>query len=72
MYKDHKALKTKVGFGMWVDAQGNQPFLFVPELEASVSLLQNLFIPYVSVNGGVNQNRFETALQVQPVLALTC
>lgn len=68
VYKDHKALKTKVGFGMWVDAQGNQPFLFVPELEASVSLLQNLFIPYVSVNGGVNQNRFETALQPNPFL----
>ena len=68
VYKDYKALKTKVGFGMWVDAQGNQPFLFVPELEASVSLLQDLFIPYVAVNGGVNQNRFETALQANPYL----
>lgn len=68
VYKDYNALKTKVGFGMWVDAQGNQPFLFVPELEASVSLLQDLFIPYVAVNGGVNQNRFETALQANPFL----
>ncbi len=68
VYKSHKALKTKLGFGMWVDAQGNQPFLFVPELEASVSLLQNLFIPYVSIDGGVVQNRFETALASNPFL----
>lgn len=68
VYKDHKALKTKLGFGMWVDAQGTQPFLFVPELEASVSLLQNLFIPYVSIDGGVVQNRFETALASNPFL----
>lgn len=68
IYKDYKTLKTKLGFGMWVDAQGNQPFLFVPELEASVSLLQDLFIPYVAVGGGVNQNRFETALQSNPFL----
>lgn len=68
VYKTHKSLKTKVGFGMWVDAQGRQPFLFVPELEASVSLLQNLFIPYVAIDGGVVQNRFETALATNPYL----
>lgn len=68
IYHAHKALKTKVGFGMWVDAQGAQPFLFVPEAEASLSLLQDLFIPYVSIGGGVRQNRFETALRANPFL----
>ncbi len=68
VYKNYKTVKTKLGFGMWVDAQGNQPFLFVPELEASVSLLQDLFIPYVLIEGGVDQNRFETALQLNPYL----
>lgn len=68
IYKNHKALKTKLGFGMWVDAQGAQPFLFVPEAQASVSLLQDLFIPYVSIGGGVRQNRFETALRANPFL----
>ena len=68
IYKNHKALKTKIGFGMWVDAQGAQPFLFVPEAEASLSLLQDLFIPYISINGGVRQNRFETALRANPFL----
>ncbi len=68
VYKNYKTVKTKLGFGIWVDAQGNQPFLFVPELEASVSLLKNLFIPYVLIDGGVDQNRFETALQLNPYL----
>ena len=61
--KDFKQLHTSFGLGVWVDAQGNQPFLVIPELQASVGLLQNLFVPYVKLGGGIDQNRYETVLQ---------
>lgn len=66
--KQFKGLTTQFGFGMWVDAQGTRPFVFVPELEASVGLLQNLFVPYLGLNGGVLQNRYETALGQNPFI----
>ncbi len=64
--RDFNQLKTSFGFGMWVDAQGQQPFLFVPEIEASIGLLQNLFVPYVKLGGGIDQNRYETVLAENP------
>ena len=57
-------IKTAFGLGLWIDAQGNQPFLFAPELDASVSLLRDLFIPYIRIDGGIRQNRYQTAWMV--------
>lgn len=61
-------IKTEYGMGLWVDAQGKRPFSFVPEVSASMSLLRDLFIPYIRINGGVNQNRYETALTSNPFI----
>ena len=61
-------VKTEYGVGLWVDAQGNRPFSFVPEVSASMSLLRDLFIPYIHIHGGVNQNRYETALASNPFI----
>ena len=66
--KSFSAVATEFGFGLWVDAQGNRPFLFIPEFKASVGLLQNLFVPYIELNGGVIQNRYETALEENPFI----
>jgi hypothetical protein len=63
-------IKTAFGFGLWIDAQGNQPFLFAPELDASVSLLRDLFIPYIRIDGGVRQNRYQTALKTNPFVSM--
>ena len=66
--KSFNAIATEFGFGMWVDAQGNRPFLFIPEIKASAGLLQNLFVPYIELNGGVIQNRYETAIAENPFI----
>ena len=67
----HKAgkISTRLGLGLWVDAQGNTPFLIVPEAEASISLLRDLFIPYVLIEGGVRQNRYQTVLGDNPFIS---
>jgi hypothetical protein len=62
-------IQTQLGFGLWIDAQGNKPFLVVPELEASTSLLRDLFIPYVKIKGGVKQNRYLTLANANPFLS---
>jgi len=68
--KHFGSVKTSFGFGLWIDAQGQQPFLFAPEIEASVSLLRDLFIPYIRLDGGVRQNRYQTALRSNPFMNL--
>jgi hypothetical protein len=56
--------------GLWIDAQGEQPFLFAPEIDASVSLLRDLFVPYVRIDGGIDQNRYRSGLEANPFVAL--
>jgi hypothetical protein len=68
--KDFGPIKTSIGLGMWIDAQGKQPFLIAPEIEATVSLLRDLFIPYVRIDGGVRQNRYQRALRSNPFVNL--
>ena len=63
-------LKTSIGMGLWIDAQGEQPFLFAPEIDASVSLLRDLFVPYVRIDGGIDQNRYRSGLEANPFVAL--
>ena len=62
-------IKTTAGIAFWIDAQGNKPFMIVPEIEASTSLLRDLFIPYVKVGGGVQQNRYQKLLDSNPFLS---
>ena len=54
---------------MWIDAQGEKPFMPVLELEASTSLLRDLFIPYLKVDGGILQNRYQKLLDSNPFLS---
>lgn len=68
--KDFGPIKTSIGLGVWIDAQGKQPFLIAPEIEATVSLLRDLFIPYVRIDGGVRQNRYQRALRSNPFVNL--
>ncbi len=62
-------IKTTAGAGMWIDAQGEKPFMPVLELEASTSLLRDLFIPYLKVDGGILQNRYQKLLDSNPFLS---
>ena len=63
-------IKTTAGIAFWLDAQGNKPFMIVPEIEASASLLRDLFIPYFKVGGGVQQNRYQNLLDSNPFLSI--
>ena len=62
-------IKTTAGAGIWIDAQGEKPFMPVLELEASTSLLRDLFIPYLRVDGGILQNRYQKLLDSNPFLS---
>lgn len=62
-------IKTTAGAGIWIDAQGEKPFMPVLELEASTSLLRDLFIPYLRVDGGILQNRYQKLLDSNPFIS---
>ncbi len=67
-------LTITVGGGLWVDNDDNsrssediKDKLFVyPKVEASISLLKDLFIPYFKYDGGMKQNRFLSVLNDNP------
>jgi hypothetical protein len=62
-------IKMTAGLAFWIDAQGEKPFMFVPEIEASTSLFRDLFMPYLKVDGGVLQNRYQKLLDMNPFLS---
>ena len=64
----NKSFQTRIGLGLWIDAQGNKPFTIVPEAEFSMRLLRDLFVPYVQIDGGIQQNRYQSAVQQNPFL----
>ncbi|WP_306642986.1 hypothetical protein [Sanyastnella coralliicola] len=57
---------VNVGAGIWIDAQSERPFHFYPLAEASYSLLDDLFIPYVGVQGRVEQNTYRSITDDNP------
>lgn len=65
-------LTVKVGAGLWVDADAQSrigegsTFHFYPIVEASMRLLKDVFVPYLRVGGGLEQNRLETILDKNP------
>jgi hypothetical protein len=77
-------LTFKAGAGLWVDAdlesrdldnENAQNFYFFPKVEASISLMKDLFIPYFRIDGSLQQNRLQTVLdenrffQYEPIQA---
>ncbi len=64
-------LTVKAGAGLWVDAdlESRDPnnddahnFYFFPKVEASLSLMKDLFIPYLRLDGSLQQNRLQTVI----------
>ena len=55
-----KNWKVLVGLDLNFDLPSTQQFKVVPIVEAKYSLLNNMFIPYIGVGGGVKQNSFYT------------
>ena len=69
-------LTVTAGAGLWVDADAQSrngsgsTFKFYPKVEASIRVLRDVFIPYISFDGGLEQNRFATIVDKKPVLIM--
>jgi len=65
-------LTVRVGAGLWIDAdkqsrngEGSR-FHFYPKVEASLRVLRDVFVPYISLDGRLDQNRLETVVRDNP------
>ena len=65
-------LTVTAGAGMWIDADAQSrndagsTFHFYPKVEASIRVLRDVFIPYVSFDGGLEFNRFASIVDKNP------
>lgn len=65
-------LTLTAGAGLWIDADAQSrngsgsTFHFYPKLEASIRVLRDVFIPYISLDGGLEQNRFASIVKKNP------
>ena len=65
-------LTVRLGAGLWIDAdkqsrngEGSR-FHFYPKVEASLRVLRDVFVPYISLDGRLDQNRLETVIRDNP------
>ena len=56
----------RVGAGLWVDARGRQAFHFYPTAEVRFRLLDDVFVPYGGVDGGMQRNALHDLVQENP------
>jgi|GEM_PF-266812 len=59
-YAFNNKLKATVGFNMVYDAGIVNKFRIYPVVEVKYNLLNDLFIPYLNIGGGLKQNSFRT------------
>ncbi|MDA0732072.1 MAG: TonB-dependent receptor [Bacteroidetes bacterium] len=65
-------LTVTVGAGLWVDADtqsrngSGSTFKFYPKVEASIRVLRDVFIPYIRLDGGLEQNWFASIVDENP------
>lgn len=62
----HDKWKILAGASIVYDAKGTTPFHFYPRAEANYSLLNNLFIPYVGIDGNLKRTTYKTLTQFNP------
>jgi len=62
-------LTVTAGAGLWVDnaaSRISKPFHFYPKVEASIRILRDVFIPYIRLDGGLEQNWFASMVDQNP------
>ena len=64
--KERGAYKIRVGAGLWVDARGRQAFHFYPTAEVRFRLLDDVFVPYGGVDGGMQRNALHDLVAQNP------
>jgi hypothetical protein len=66
--KERGAYMIKAGAGLWVDARGAQAFHFYPMAEVRFRLLDDVFVPYGGVDGGMQRNALHDLVAQNPFL----
>ncbi|MCB0761608.1 MAG: TonB-dependent receptor [Flavobacteriales bacterium] len=61
-------LKVEVGAGIFVDLRGDHPLHFYPKAQASYSLFDDLFIPYIGIDGNLNRTTYKTVTMDNPFI----
>lgn len=64
--KERGAYKVRVGAGLWVDARGRQSFHFYPTAEIRFRLLDDVFVPYGGIDGGMQRNSVHDLVAQNP------
>jgi len=64
--KERGAYRIQAGAGLWVDARGAQSFHFYPAAEVRFRLLDDVFVPYGGVNGGMQRNAIHDLVAENP------
>ena len=64
--KERGAYMVKAGAGLWVDARGAQSFHFYPMAEVRFRLLDDVFVPYGGVDGGMQRNAVHDLVDQNP------
>ena len=69
IYSRGKNWKAKAGLSLQANIDYEAKFYFYPDLECSYSLFNNLFIPYLGVNGGLQRNNLNSIRLLNPFVA---
>ena len=64
--KERGAYMIQAGAGLWVDARGAQAFHFYPTAEVRFRLLDDVFVPYGGVDGGMQRNAIHDLVAENP------
>ncbi len=59
-------LLAKVGAGIHMEITNQARFFFYPDLSASYSLFNDILVPYAGINGGLQQNSFNSFRRINP------
>jgi hypothetical protein len=61
-------LKVEIGAGIFIDLRGNPAFHFYPKLQASYSLFDDLFIPYIGLDGNLERSTYKSITTFNPFI----
>ncbi len=61
-----KGLRASVGLGLYGQFDNQAKFYAFPDAELSYSLFNNLFVPYMGINGNVKRNSYRTITEQNP------
>ena len=61
-----KGLRASIGLGLYGQFDNQARFYAFPDAEVSYALFNNIFIPYLGINGKVNRNSYRSITEQNP------